>query len=63
MYIFWQNISKFPTFLISVFTGFFLTALYPIFQLLKSQNLIYIFLVFIIVFLLYITLKSMLGYA
>nr|YP_009313580.1 Hypothetical protein ycf33 [Galaxaura rugosa]SCW21834.1 Hypothetical protein ycf33 [Galaxaura rugosa] len=62
MYNFWQNISKFPTFFISVLTGFFLITLYPIFQLLKKQK-ITIFIISIILLLLYITLKAMLGYA
>ncbi|CCP38097.1 conserved hypothetical plastid protein (plastid) [Chondrus crispus] len=38
MNTFWENISKFPRFLISVIAGFFLTTLYPIFELLKDKK-------------------------
>ena len=36
MYIFWDNIAKFPRFFLSVLTGFFLTIFYPVFMLFKK---------------------------
>ena len=35
---FWINLYKFPRFLTSVFIGFFLTTLQPIFQLFKKKR-------------------------
>nr|YP_009509354.1 hypothetical protein [Gracilaria vermiculophylla]AXI97004.1 hypothetical protein [Gracilaria vermiculophylla]QXU75208.1 hypothetical protein [Gracilaria vermiculophylla]WDZ68051.1 hypothetical protein [Gracilaria vermiculophylla] len=35
---FLNNINRFPMFLISVITGFFLTTFYTIFELLKKKN-------------------------
>lgn len=35
---FWNNIIKFPKFLIAVVIGFFLTTLYPIFESLKNKK-------------------------
>ena len=35
---FWQNLYKFPRFLISVLIGFFLTTLEPIFKQLKNKK-------------------------
>nr|BBI37201.1 Conserved hypothetical plastid protein [Palmaria palmata] len=65
MYNFWENIIKFPQFIISVFVGFFLTTIYPILKLLKNKRTSYLIGITIaLVFLLiYITLKLMLGYA
>nr|YP_009395252.1 hypothetical protein [Bryothamnion seaforthii]ARW64020.1 hypothetical protein [Bryothamnion seaforthii] len=39
---FWNNLYKFPRFLISVTIGFFLTTLQPIFKLLKNKKNIFI---------------------
>ncbi|WP_366943212.1 DUF751 domain-containing protein [uncultured Thermosynechococcus sp.] len=62
---FWNNISKFPKFIISVFIGFFLTTVYPIFKLLKNKKTNYgiIIFLFLISSMLYLILKLMLGYA
>nr|YP_010471044.1 hypothetical protein Ycf33 [Synarthrophyton patena]UVF62873.1 hypothetical protein Ycf33 [Synarthrophyton patena] len=38
MYIFWDNILKFPRFLISVLIGFFLTTFKPFFELLRDKK-------------------------
>nr|YP_010728735.1 hypothetical protein P6G74_pgp169 [Phymatolithon calcareum]WEA76922.1 hypothetical protein [Phymatolithon calcareum] len=38
MYIFWDNISKFPRFFISVLMGFFLTTFNPFFELLRDEK-------------------------
>nr|YP_009315623.1 Hypothetical protein ycf33 [Liagora brachyclada]SCW24281.1 Hypothetical protein ycf33 [Liagora brachyclada] len=64
MHIFWENIWKFPKFLISVFIGFFLTAAYPFFQLSKNKKIFYSLSLMIILFagFIVITLKEMLGY-
>nr|YP_009510513.1 hypothetical protein [Gracilaria caudata]YP_010196230.1 hypothetical protein LK014_pgp033 [Gracilaria caudata]AXI96186.1 hypothetical protein [Gracilaria caudata]UAD83627.1 hypothetical protein [Gracilaria caudata] len=35
---FWDNIKKFPRFLLSVIAGFFLTTFQTIFELLKEKN-------------------------
>nr|YP_009315013.1 Hypothetical protein ycf33 [Scinaia undulata]SCW23468.1 Hypothetical protein ycf33 [Scinaia undulata] len=63
MYTFWQNISKFPKFIISVLLGFFLTTFYPVFKSLKNQKINYLSAILILLILLYSILKSMLGYA
>nr|YP_009314190.1 Hypothetical protein ycf33 [Izziella formosana]SCW22444.1 Hypothetical protein ycf33 [Izziella formosana] len=65
MHIFWENIWKFPKFLISVFLGFFLTAAYPFFQLSKKRKTLYILLCILTLLLVFlvITLKEMLGYS
>lgn len=59
---FWNNISKLPRFFISVFMGFFLTTIYPVFELLKDKKkrFITIVLSFLLFISLYITLKLML---
>lgn len=36
MRIFWDNVTKFPRFFLSVLAGFFLTIFYPIFMLFKK---------------------------
>lgn len=38
MYIFWDNISKFPRFFFSVLMGFFLTTFNPFFELLRDEK-------------------------
>ena len=38
MLSFWENLYKFPRFLITVFIGFFLTTFRPIFKQFKSQK-------------------------
>nr|UAT97895.1 hypothetical protein Ahn.fas.Kor.pt_132 [Ahnfeltia fastigiata] len=60
---FWDNVRKFPRFLISVLIGFFLTTLNPVFELLKQKKTrVLIILVstsfFVII---YTILQSMLG--
>ena len=63
MYIFWENISKFPRFLISVLIGFFLTIVSPFFELFKNstnKNKAIIIVVIITISLLRV-LKLMLG--
>nr|YP_009313986.1 Hypothetical protein ycf33 [Hommersandiophycus borowitzkae]SCW22240.1 Hypothetical protein ycf33 [Hommersandiophycus borowitzkae] len=64
MHIFWDNIWKFPKFILSVFLGFFLTAAYPFLQLSKSRKILYVIMIIVAVnlYLLYIILKYMLGY-
>nr|YP_009314806.1 Hypothetical protein ycf33 [Neoizziella asiatica]SCW23261.1 Hypothetical protein ycf33 [Neoizziella asiatica] len=64
MNIFWENIWKFPKFIISVFIGFFLTAAYPFFQLSKNRKIFYFIfsIIILIAGLLVIVLKEMLGY-
>nr|YP_009295251.1 Ycf33 [Dasya binghamiae]AOH77263.1 Ycf33 [Dasya binghamiae] len=39
MYNFWNNLYKFPRFLIAVLIGFFLTTFKPIFKLLKNKKM------------------------
>jgi Protein of unknown function (DUF751) len=65
MYTFWDNVSKFPRFIISVFMGFFLTTVYPFFRLLTNKKNNYFIGALIIIFFgnMYIILKLMLGYA
>ena len=60
---FWNNINKFPRFLISVILGFFLTVFYPVFKLLKNKKTgIYIYIILpLLITLFYIVLKLMVG--
>nr|YP_010198276.1 hypothetical protein LK226_pgp030 [Gracilaria ornata]UAD86692.1 hypothetical protein [Gracilaria ornata] len=60
---FWNNINKFPRFLFSVITGFFLTTFYTIFELLKEKNKRLTISIIIIVFIstIAIILRQMLG--
>nr|YP_010873250.1 Ycf33 [Nemalion vermiculare]WGV34473.1 Ycf33 [Nemalion vermiculare] len=64
MHTFWDNIWKFPKFVFSVFIGFFLTAVYPIFQLSKNKKVNYFLLMslLLVIIMLYLVLKSMLDY-
>nr|YP_009391314.1 hypothetical protein [Dipterocladia arabiensis]ARW59458.1 hypothetical protein [Dipterocladia arabiensis] len=39
MYNFWNNLNKFPRFLLAVMIGFFLTTFKPIFKLLKNKKM------------------------
>ena len=63
MNTFWDNISKFPRFLITVIVGFFLTTLQPIFKLLKGRKKRFFLTVILCLFIAgtYQTLKLMLG--
>jgi Protein of unknown function (DUF751) len=63
MYIFWNNINKFPQFIISVFIGFFLTTIYQIFKLLSSKKTRVIIVLFLAIFSVsfYRILRLMLG--
>nr|QCI04700.1 hypothetical protein [Apoglossum ruscifolium] len=60
---FWNNLYKFPRFLIAVFLGFFLTTFKPIFKLLKNKKrqIIFIIINILIIMILYITLKLMMN--
>nr|QVY58046.1 hypothetical protein [Betaphycus gelatinus] len=60
---FWNNINKFPRFLIVVFTGFFLTTLKPIFKLLtdKKKKIIGITIITLFVSIIYYILSVMLA--
>jgi uncharacterized membrane protein len=63
MYIFWNNINKFPQFIISVFIGFFLTTIYQIFKLLNNKRTRMIIVLFLAIFFVsfYQILRLMLG--
>nr|YP_009398550.1 hypothetical protein [Lophocladia kuetzingii]ARW67736.1 hypothetical protein [Lophocladia kuetzingii] len=51
---FWNNIYKFPRFLISIMIGFFLITFQPIFKLLKKKkNLITFSIILIIIVLIF----------
>ena len=57
-----NNIYKFPRFLISVFLGFFLTTLRPIFKSLKKKYIIInILIIFTATYTIYIVIKNMLD--
>nr|YP_010904146.1 hypothetical protein REQ00_pgp028 [Caulacanthus ustulatus]WCH57397.1 hypothetical protein [Caulacanthus ustulatus] len=58
-----KNIQQLPRFLIAVFIGFFLTTVYPIFQLLsnKKMRIIFIILIFITISIMHKILCLMLG--
>lgn len=60
---FWDNVYKFPRFLISVIIGFILTTLYPIFKLLKSKKSRFILTLSILILgtVIYKVIKLMLG--
>lgn len=60
---FWNNIYKFPRFLISVFIGFFLITLKPIFKLLKEEKnqISALIIINITIYSLYIIIKKMLD--
>nr|YP_010171039.1 hypothetical protein K8K75_pgp027 [Chondria tumulosa]QSD57180.1 hypothetical protein [Chondria tumulosa] len=60
---FWENLYKFPRFLISVFIGFFLTTLKPIFKQLKGKKnkVLILIILTIIIGLLYTTIRKMSG--
>nr|YP_009315419.1 Hypothetical protein ycf33 [Yamadaella caenomyce]SCW23874.1 Hypothetical protein ycf33 [Yamadaella caenomyce] len=62
--VFWENMRKFPGFLLSVFIGFFLTAAYPILRLSKDKKILAIILVSIltVTVLFYGLIRLMLGY-
>nr|YP_009392345.1 hypothetical protein [Osmundaria fimbriata]ARW60907.1 hypothetical protein [Osmundaria fimbriata] len=60
---FWSNLNKFPRFLISVFIGFFLTTLKPIFKLLnnKENKIIFTIITIILIRTTYIIVLKMTG--
>ena len=60
---FWENISRYPRFFISSFTGLIIIILTPFKSLFKSSKLRFVFLIFMISSLLtlYITIKNMLA--
>nr|YP_009326637.1 conserved hypothetical plastid protein Ycf33 [Membranoptera platyphylla]AMJ16894.1 conserved hypothetical plastid protein Ycf33 [Membranoptera platyphylla] len=61
IYTFWNNLYKFPRFLIAVLVGFFLTTFQPIFKLLKNKKykLIFIVITITIIRIIYLILKIM----
>lgn len=63
MSTFWENISKFPRFLISVIIGFFLTTLYLISELLnnKKKRILLTITCFLLIVSIYKILKLMLA--
>nr|QOS04540.1 hypothetical protein [Sarcopeltis skottsbergii] len=63
MNTFWDNISKFPRFLVSIIAGFFLTTLYPIFELLKDKKKRFftVIIILLIIISTYILLRLMLD--
>nr|YP_010986316.1 hypothetical protein UYL67_pgp104 [Pachymeniopsis lanceolata]WOL37234.1 hypothetical protein [Pachymeniopsis lanceolata] len=60
---FWKNITKYPKFLISIITGFFLTTFYPIFKLLTTNKNRFLFIIILnlILIVLYYTVRLMLD--
>jgi hypothetical protein len=60
---FWENISRYPRFFISSFTGLIIIILTPIKGFFKSSKLRFVFLIFMIssLLILYITIKNMLA--
>ena len=60
---FWENIYKFPRFLISVFIGFFLITLKPIFKLFRKQKnqLLILTIGSLFIYILYIIIIKMLD--
>nr|YP_009295603.1 conserved hypothetical plastid protein [Mastocarpus papillatus]AOL58087.1 conserved hypothetical plastid protein [Mastocarpus papillatus] len=63
MNTFWNNINKFPRFLISVIAGFFLTTLYPISELLRDKKKRVFITIITLLFMtaIYVILRLMLG--
>nr|YP_009398980.1 hypothetical protein [Cliftonaea pectinata]ARW68159.1 hypothetical protein [Cliftonaea pectinata] len=61
---FWNNLYKFPRFLVGTIIGFFLTTFRPIFKLLKNKNSKFTFIIttYIIIRVIHITIKKMTGY-
>nr|QCI08054.1 hypothetical protein [Plumaria plumosa] len=64
MYTFWDNLNKFPRFLIATLIGFFLTTFEPISKLLKNKKtaIIILILIIIIISTLYLILRMMVGF-
>nr|YP_009488685.1 Ycf33 [Grateloupia filicina]AWD77438.1 Ycf33 [Grateloupia filicina] len=60
---FWKNIIKYPRFLISIITGFFLTTLYPLFKLLATNKNRFLFIAILnsILIVLYYIIRLMLD--
>jgi hypothetical protein len=60
---FWENISRYPRFFISSFTGLIIIILTPFKGFFKTSKLRFVFLIFMISSLLtlYITIKNMLA--
>nr|YP_010199062.1 hypothetical protein LK147_pgp029 [Hydropuntia urvillei]UAD88511.1 hypothetical protein [Hydropuntia urvillei] len=60
---FWDNIKKFPKFIFSVITGFFLTTFYTIFELLKREKKrqIISIIITILISMIILTLRQMLD--
>nr|YP_009391930.1 hypothetical protein [Acrosorium ciliolatum]ARW60074.1 hypothetical protein [Acrosorium ciliolatum] len=61
MHNFWENLHKFPRFLITVLIGFFLTTFEPIFKLLtnKKKKIIFFNLIITGITILYLIIKRM----
>nr|QCI04322.1 hypothetical protein [Anotrichium furcellatum] len=60
---FWDNINKFPRFLISIILGFFLTTFRQIFRLFKNKkiSIIIVITTYILLSILYKIIENMLG--
>nr|YP_009398765.1 hypothetical protein [Kuetzingia canaliculata]ARW67951.1 hypothetical protein [Kuetzingia canaliculata] len=60
---FWDNLNKFPRFLISVLIGFFLTTFNAIFKLLKNKKgrIIFLVIITITIRIMYIIALKMTG--
>nr|QCI06956.1 hypothetical protein [Halydictyon mirabile] len=63
MYNFWNNVYKFPRFLIGFILGFFLTTFRPTFKLLKDKKsiIILIIIIYATVRTTYLTLELMIN--
>nr|YP_009546647.1 hypothetical protein [Gelidium kathyanniae]AYO27995.1 hypothetical protein [Gelidium kathyanniae] len=63
MQTFWNNILKFPRFLLGVFIGFFLTTFQPVFKSLDNKKkLVFIILLNLaVLYFIYIVLRLMLD--
>nr|YP_010155962.1 conserved hypothetical plastid protein Ycf33 [Cumathamnion serrulatum]QQY85411.1 conserved hypothetical plastid protein Ycf33 [Cumathamnion serrulatum] len=63
MYTFWNNLYKFPRFLIAVLIGFFLTTFQPIFKLLKNKKrrVMFAMVTLVTIGAVYLVLKMMTG--
>nr|YP_009396069.1 hypothetical protein [Dasya naccarioides]ARW65255.1 hypothetical protein [Dasya naccarioides] len=61
MYNFWNNVYKFPRFLIAVMIGFFLTTFRPVFKSLKNKkvSIIKMLIIIFICISIYLILKEM----
>lgn len=63
MQTFWNNILKFPRFLLGVFIGFFLTTFQPVFKSLNNRKQVVLIIVLnlTLLYFIYIVLRLMLD--